>query len=133
MTDDRSAFDDKQALKPLRYTVEPGFCDPDHALALQLDIAAVLGTHDHTVTGARFLVEGTYELSDGIISKLKLAAVGTSQGNECPIKLGAGPFVISAEVKRDVPEKSRFLDLLIEDQNGLELGVRLRLVLEGFA
>ncbi len=132
MTDDCSAFDDKQSLKPLRYTVEPGFCDPDHALALQLDIVEVLGTHDRAVTGARFLVEGSYELSDGGISKLKLAAVGTSQGNECPIKLGTGPFVISAEVKRDVPEKDRVLDLLMEDQNGLELGVRLRLVLEGF-
>ena len=133
MTGDCSPLVDKQALKPLRYSLEPGFCDPDNALALQLEIVEVLGTHDHAVTGARFLVEGTYELSDGIISKLKLAAIGTSQGNECPIKLGTGPFVISAEVKRDVPEKDRVLDLLMEDQNGLELGVRLRLVLEGFA
>jgi len=133
MTGDCSPLVDKQALKPLRYRLEPGFCDPDNALALQLEIVEVLGTHDHAVTGARFLVEGTYELSDGIISKLKLAAIGTSLGNECPIKLGTGPFVISAEVKRDVPEKDRVLDLLMEDQNGLELGVRLRLVLEGFA
>lgn len=120
-----------EELIPLKYTLSEEFSDEKCVEALELNIREVLGECPTVAVGKLYVVRGDYVANDRLIGRLCVSCHGRSRGQPTPIWQGSRDFEVTA-VPMDVPAgKEKVLDLLVFGQSGNELGVRVRLELEG--
>jgi hypothetical protein len=132
---DGEAEEDSSAspMAALRYTLDEGLCDPQYLQGLRVHIDEVLGSAPVVAPGETYLVRGDYDMQVAHVAWLRLSGLGRSYGRAAPLYPGAGKFEVTAKILHVVPGRQSTLDLLLADKEGADLGVRVRITLEGIA
>ena len=118
-------------VRPLRYSIREGRCDPRYTEELAVSIAEVLGTSLTVATGEQFLVRGEYTLKEGAaVARLMLSGLGRNTGKPAHLSPGSGQFELTTELLEAQPDRELYLDILMADSSGKVLGTRARIVLE---
>ena len=118
------------SLSSLRYTISEDLCPAEYREDLQVTIREALGQALTVAPGKRYVVRGDYVSDTRSIGRLCLSSHGRSQGKPAEIRQGRGQFEVTADVLNVTPGKEDILDLILFDQQGKELGVRMRLNLK---
>ncbi|MCK4283865.1 MAG: hypothetical protein KAX44_06080 [Candidatus Brocadiae bacterium] len=118
-------------VKPLSHRIAEGHCDREYIEALQVSVTEVLGTSAVVAVGEQYLVRGEYHLAESDIEGIMLSNLGRATGKPCRISPGSAGFELTAEVLEVQPGKEDVLDILMSGRSGADLGVRIRLFLEG--
>ncbi len=119
-------------VEPLSHRFTEGHCDREYIEALQVSVTEVLGTSAVVAVGEQYLVRGEYRLAEPDIKGIMLSNLGRARGKPCRIPSpGSGSFELTAEILEVQPGKEDVLDILMSGRSGADLGVRVRIFLEG--
>lgn len=113
-------------MRPLQHSLLEDLCDPKLRQALQMQIIEALGESATVEVGKAYVVRGSYTSTDPSIARLCLSGHGRFQGKPADITQGSGEFEVTANPLKVEEGQENVLDLLMFDDAGAELGVRLR-------
>ncbi len=118
-----------KTVQGMEFTVEEDLCEGRFIDALKIDIADVLGSADSVKDNESFLVRGEYAFSEDRqgICAIILASYGSSEGRPARLDEQVGPFDLEVNVVTVAKNRNRVLDLLMLDDQGKHLGIRLRI------
>ena len=118
-------------LRTLRFTLFEDLCPVELKKSFLVEIRKVRGQEPTVVPGKQYAVRGRYVTQGTAVRTLCLSSHGRSTGKSTDVHEGSGDFEVTAEVLEVTPGREKVLDLLMFGADGKELGVRVRLSLEG--
>lgn len=127
MPDDKSwiqiQLGEELDLRPLNYSLRPGYCDPEYAEALQVEVKELLGTSRLVAPGEIYVVRGEYTLMDPTVTALCVDADGTTTGFQNALAPGRHSFETMGKILKVTPGREHILFLHMF-ADGADIGSR---------
>jgi len=105
-------------LPRLRFSVQPGNCDPAVCEALQVAVTEVYGSSPEITEGANYLVCGRYCMTQPVVDSMVVAPSGKATGYHAFVSPGEGEFELYCHVIEATPGPHHTLTIIILPPSG---------------
>lgn len=105
-------------LPRLRFSVQPGNCDPAVCEALQVAVTEVYGSSPQITKGANYLVCGRYCMTQPVVDNMVVAPSGKATGYHAFVSPGEGEFELYCHVIEAAPGPHHTLTIIVFPPSG---------------